>query len=147
MPEEPSIHPIIHGWPSQIVKEGTKKHPHFQIGLWDDRVFIWLALIYELDGKQRIASSYLKHFSELKTLPSDYVFSLDHMTKPVIDLPDITEKNLERFRDVKKCEFLLGKNIAKENAILLDGDQFIKEAKKGYTFFVAFLPACHAIKI
>ncbi|MFD2208691.1 YktB family protein [Virgibacillus halophilus] len=111
-------------------KRGYKKHPHFQIGLWDDRVFIWLALIYELDGKQRIASSYLKHFSELKTLPSDYVFSLDHMTKPVIDLPDITEKNLERFRDVKKCEFLLGKNIAKENAILLDGDQFIKEAKK-----------------
>src|SRR5699024_11327687 len=29
-------------------KRGYKKHPHFQVGLWDDHLFIWLAYIYEL---------------------------------------------------------------------------------------------------
>lgn len=109
-------------------KKGYKKHPHFQVGLWEDHVFIWLALIYELDGKQQIASSYLNHFTELKELPNDYVISLDHMTNAAIDLPDLSEKHLIRFRDVKKCEFLLGKQISRDDAIHMDGHTFINVA-------------------
>ena len=40
-------------------KRGYKQHPHFQVGLYDDHLFIWLAFIYELPNKQKIASTFL----------------------------------------------------------------------------------------
>src|SRR5699024_8349621 len=43
-------------------KRGYKKHPHFQLGLFDDRLFIWLALIYELPNKPNIAQSLIDEF-------------------------------------------------------------------------------------
>src|SRR5690625_1659626 len=60
-------------------KRGYKKHPHFQVGLFDDHVFMWLAFIYELDGKKEIAESFISCFDKLKKLPGDFVISLDHM--------------------------------------------------------------------
>lgn len=62
-------------------KRGYKKHPHFQLGLFDDHLFIWLAFIYELPNKQEFAKNLLKHFNELKNLPEDFVISLDHTKK------------------------------------------------------------------
>src|SRR5690625_3000670 len=47
-------------------KRGYKKHPHFQVGLWDDRLFIWLAFIYELPNKPMFASNFLNNFDKLK---------------------------------------------------------------------------------
>ncbi|WP_143522844.1 DUF1054 family protein, partial [Pseudomonas sp. 2822-15] len=47
-------------------KRGYKKHPHFQVGLFDDHVFIWLAFIYELPNKQNIAQKFLNNMDELK---------------------------------------------------------------------------------
>nr|WP_313787308.1 DUF1054 family protein [Paenibacillus larvae] len=35
-------------------KRGYKQHPHFQIGLFDDHVFVWLAFIYELPDKKKM---------------------------------------------------------------------------------------------
>src|SRR5690625_444201 len=52
-------------------KRGYKKHPHFQIGLWDDRVFIWLAFIYELPGKAEIAGTFLQNIGEIESLRVD----------------------------------------------------------------------------
>ena len=39
-------------------KRGYKKHPHFQVGLFDDHLFIWLAYIYELPNKSQYAANY-----------------------------------------------------------------------------------------
>ncbi|MFH5182971.1 DUF1054 family protein [Paenibacillus sp. TAB 01] len=41
-------------------KRGYKQYPHFQVGLFEDRVFIWLALIYELPNKQLIAQRFFE---------------------------------------------------------------------------------------
>src|SRR5690554_3596806 len=61
-------------------KRGYKQHPHFQVGLFDDHVFIWLAFIYELPNKKAIADQFLKHLNKVnRTIPSRYVISLDHM--------------------------------------------------------------------
>lgn len=63
-------------------KRGYKQHPHFQIGLFDDRVFIWLAFIYELPNKREIAGKFLKQASDIKRrLPADMLLSFDHMKK------------------------------------------------------------------
>ncbi|WP_227995184.1 YktB family protein [Oceanobacillus sp. CFH 90083] len=99
-------------------KRGYKKHPHFQVGLFDDHLFIWLALIYELPNKQKIAQNYLESFHEIKKLPESFVVSLDHTKKDSISLEELSQKDVERFRDVKKAEFLIGKHLSCNDPIL-----------------------------
>src|SRR5690625_1842661 len=71
-------------------KRGYKKHPHFQVGLWDDRVFIWLAFIYELSRKSEIAATFLKHMNEIEQLETDhFVISLDHTKKDATSIDSI----------------------------------------------------------
>ncbi|OEH93897.1 DUF1054 domain-containing protein [Bacillus solimangrovi] len=120
-------------------KRGYKKHPHFQIGIFDDHVFIWLAYIYELPHKTEIANGFLKDIISFRnTIPSDYVISLDHTQKSAQSLADIDlQSALERFRDVKKGEFLIGKHIAANDPLLQNGDEFLKVVK---TTFETVLP-------
>ncbi|MNI05876.1 hypothetical protein D3C73_588430 [compost metagenome] len=115
-------------------KRGYKQHPHFQIGLFDDHVFIWLALIYELPNKTAIANQFLQQFSKIKkTIPTDFMLSFDHMKKDAALIADLTDqefkKGLERFRDVKKVELLLGRQIKMEDPLLKDGQGFLQTAK------------------
>jgi len=115
-------------------KRGYKKHPHFQIGLWDDRVFIWLAYIYELPRKPEIARIFLEHMEEIEKLATDhFVISLDHTKKDATAIEHNDLKNaLERFRDVKKGEFLIGKQLFPNNPTLKNGDEFIQFAKNTF---------------
>ncbi|MED3624378.1 YktB family protein [Neobacillus thermocopriae] len=115
-------------------KRGYKQHPHFQIGLFDDHVFIWLAFIYELPNKTEIAKTFLKNLPIIKrTVPNDFVVSLDHTKKEAISFEEIDLKAaLERFRDVKKAEFLIGRHIEANNPILSDGNAFMNMAMETF---------------
>ncbi|MFB0845674.1 DUF1054 domain-containing protein [Paenibacillus oleatilyticus] len=130
------VNPPVDTWMSfSSSKRGYKQLPHFQIGLFDDRVFIWLALIYELPNKQAIAQTYLDRLPEVRSaLPEDFVLSFDHMQKdavPVRDLDDSQfEQALRRFRDVKKVELLVGRNIPADDPVLADGQAFLRLAKE-----------------
>jgi uncharacterized protein YktB (UPF0637 family) len=115
-------------------KRGYKQHPHFQVGLFDDRLFIWLALIYELPNKQSIAESFLKNIKKVRRIiPKEYVLSFDHMKKDAVSFKDLSETelkaSLERFRDVKKAELLIGQNLDRMNPILADGTDFTQLTK------------------
>lgn len=115
-------------------KRGYKKHPHFQVGLFDDHLFIWFALIYEVPNKKQIAEAFLDNLDIIyETIPNDFVISLDHMKKEAtktnaLDKEDL-KKMLLRFRDVKKSEFLVGRHVQADDPILKDGDQFLDLAK------------------
>ncbi|MBB5172229.1 YktB family protein [Texcoconibacillus texcoconensis] len=102
-------------------KRGYKKHPHFQVGLFDDHLFIWLAFIYELPNKQVIAQQFLDDFEQIQKLPESFVVSLDHTQKDSTPIRQVDEKTLERFRDVKKAEFLVGQQIDRKEDVLKDG--------------------------
>ncbi|SFB18226.1 Uncharacterized protein YktB, UPF0637 family [Lentibacillus halodurans] len=112
-------------------KRGYKKHPHFQIGLFDDHLFIWLAYIYELPNKQEMAKSFLDHMDDIQqSIPDDYVISLDHTKKDATSLAEIDlEQALTRFQNVKKAEFLIGRHFSPNDPVLQDGQAFLKEAK------------------
>ncbi len=112
-------------------KRGYKKHPHFQVGLFDDHVFIWLALIYELPNKKEIGQALMNNINLIKTVPKDYVISLDHMQKGSFSVTenDVLEKGLTRFRDTKKGEFLIGKHFDMNDPVLKNGEQFTKIVK------------------
>lgn len=112
-------------------KRGYKKHPHFQVGLFDDHLFIWLAFIYELPNKSEIASKFLNHFDEVNhTIQPDYVISQDHMKKDAQPMDSLGEKGLKetlkRFESVKKAEFLVGQHIAASDPLLNDGEALMK---------------------
>ncbi len=119
-------------------KRGYKKHPHFQVGLFDDHLFIWLAFIYELPGKEKIATELLSDMDTLLTLPKTFVVSLDHMKKDAIALHDLSEENLIRVRDIKKAELLIGKHISQEETANLDGNELIQEIKQTFEQLVPF---------
>ncbi len=107
-------------------KRGYKQHPHFQVGLFDDHVFIWLAFIYELPNKTEIAKKFLKNLKIFKEIPDDFVISLDHMKKESMSMKEINMKHsLERFRDVKKAEFLVGRHVQSNDPLLTDGEAFV----------------------
>lgn len=112
-------------------KRGYKKHPHFQVGLWDDRVFVWLAYIYELPNKQEMARVFLDHFNNVQQiLPGDFSISMNHMKKSDQTLNDTSlEDVLNRFERVKSSELLLGKQFSADNRIVTDGNAFVEEIK------------------
>ena len=115
-------------------KRGYKQHPHFQVGLFDDHVFIWLAYIYELPKKKEIAEGFLANYEILQsTLPQDYVLSMDHMKKDAVKIGETNlEAALTRFRDVKKAEFLVGQKIAAGDSILSNGEELLALIEKTY---------------
>lgn len=111
-------------------KKGYKQHPHFQIGLYDDRVFIWFALIYEAPNKREIAQRLLKQQSKLfKSIPKDYALSVDHMKKDAASFGSLAAKDftaaLERFRDVKLAELLIGRVLMADEPVLKNGPAFL----------------------
>lgn len=112
-------------------KRGYKKHPHFQIGVFDDHIFIWLAFIYELPHKQIIANRLIDDQSSIEeNVPKDFVISLDHTKKDAETLKDADlDAGLKRFRDVKKGEFLIGRQLDANDPVVKDGEAFIKFAK------------------
>ena len=114
-------------------KRGYKQHPHFQIGLYDDRVFIWFALIYEAPNKKAIAQKLIKQKSLFTNIPDHYVLSVDHTQKEAIPFHTLTWKqistSLERFRDIGHAEFLVGRHFRFDHPDLQSGSAFITEVK------------------
>lgn len=122
-------------------KRGYKQHPHFQVGLFDDRVFIWLAFIYELPNKKLIANAFLNNFDAVAAIiPDDYLISLDHTKKDAFIKKEIGEEGLmdalTNFRDVKKVELLIGKHIDASDPILKDGGRFMELTKETFSTLV-----------
>lgn len=112
-------------------KRGYKKHPHFQIGLWEDHLFVWLAYIYESPYKKDIGKKFLSEIEDMRSIiPENYYISLDHTKNEASLLKDTDlKKGLERFYKVKKGEFLVGKKFKSNDPIVQDGDRLIKEMK------------------
>ncbi|WP_181348964.1 YktB family protein [Thalassobacillus sp. CUG 92003] len=117
-------------------KRGYKKHPHFQVGLFDDHVFLWLAFIYEMPNKSEVAKAFLADKDTITAdMPDDFVVSLDHTTKAATNIKDADlESSLLRFRDVKKGEFLLGRQIPSDDPVLKDGEAFLQYAKETFEY-------------
>lgn len=118
-------------------KRGYKAHPHFQLGLFDDHVFIWLALIYEVPNKKAIASVYLDRMDEVTaSIPGEYKLSLDHMKKDAATIGAMDDEAwasaLVRFRDVQKAELLIGRHIAADDPLLKDGKALLQYALSTY---------------
>jgi uncharacterized protein YktB (UPF0637 family) len=130
-------------------KRGYKSHPHFQLGLFDDHVFIWLALIYEVPNKKAIASAFLDQLDDvIETVPSDFMMSLDHMKKEAQEVGEMDEAAwktaLVRFRDVGKAELLVGRHLSADDPVLKEGEKLLRYALSTYeTLLPLYELACN----
>ncbi|MBD2870072.1 DUF1054 domain-containing protein [Paenibacillus arenilitoris] len=111
-------------------KRGYKAHPHFQLGLFDDHLFMWLAFIYELPNKSGIATALLNRIDDvIAAVPDDFVVSMDHMKKDSAAVSGMTKRDwtetLIRFRDVQKAELLIGRHVLAGDELLQDGEALL----------------------
>lgn len=118
-------------------KRGYKAYPHFQLGLFDDHLFLWLALIYEVPNKKNIAAGLLDNMDDvMAAVPQDYVLSMDHMKKDCLNVSCMTEADWEsalvRFRDVKQSELLIGRHIQANDPLLQNGEALLQFAAETY---------------
>ncbi|QFF98331.1 DUF1054 domain-containing protein [Psychrobacillus glaciei] len=132
-----SVNPPKDSWVAfSPYKRGYKALPHFQIGLWGSHLFLILAVIYEAPDKVVIAERLLKKKSLFNRIPSDFIVSGDHMKQEAILLKNAKKTDLEqlltRLRDVKKGEFLVGRHIAKEEAVKLSEEEFLLLAEETF---------------
>lgn len=128
-------------------KRGYKQYPHFQVGLFDDRLFVWLALIYELPNKAAMAQNFLHHIDEVKALiPKHFMLSFDHMKKDAVFAGDLDINGLsdamKRFRDVKKSELLIGLQIKSGDPLLKQGDELLASIKDTFKTLIPLYKMC-----
>jgi len=100
-------------------KRGYKMEGHFQLGLWEDYLFMWLSFIDNPMHEKEIAQAFIENQHLFDQLDPDFYISSDH-TKPAVDrLEEVAlEKILIRFREVKKGEFQIGRIIKKDDPLL-----------------------------
>ena len=91
---------------------GYKMEAHFQLGIWEDYVFIYLSMI-DQTKKQKEYANLLTNLSVEKLLTEDYVISKDHTKAETYPLSAFREA-AERLGKVKKSELEIGRVWPKE---------------------------------
>ena len=91
---------------------GYKMEAHFQLGIWEDYVFIYLSMI-DQPKKQKEYANLLTSLSVEKLLTEDFVISKDHTKAETYPLSAFREA-AERLGKVKKSELEIGRLWPKE---------------------------------
>lgn len=118
-------------------KRGYKKHPHFQIGLWETHVFVWFAMIYEAPNKVEFGKKVEENADKIRSLiPGHFVWSGDHTKPDASPFSSISQDEFialsERVQNVKKAELLCGLHLDRDTAVKLNGDEFIQEVNSAF---------------
>ncbi|MDT9023768.1 MULTISPECIES: YktB family protein [Rossellomorea] len=118
-------------------KRGYKKHPHFQIGLWETHVFVWFAMIYEAPNKVEFGKKVEENADKIRSLiPGHFVWSGDHTKPDASPFSSMSQDEFialsERVQNVKKAELLCGLHLDRDTAVKLNGDEFIQEVNSAF---------------
>ncbi|MFT8391817.1 MAG: DUF1054 family protein [Sporolactobacillus sp.] len=96
---------------------GYKKYPHFQLGLWEDYLFFWLAMIDEYAGKAPLAHL-MRVDEQISALPDTYCWSTDHTKKKLLNQAALDKPSrdalFQRLQTVKKADLLCGLTFTPE---------------------------------
>ncbi|MDT4068758.1 DUF1054 family protein, partial [Staphylococcus aureus] len=96
-------------------KRGYKMLPHFQIGMFEDQLFVMFGIMHEAKDKATRAKVFERNFKAIQQLPDDYRVCLDHMKPDKPFIKDLTDDDLkeaiQRAINVKKGEFFIARAI------------------------------------
>lgn len=90
-------------------KRGYKMMPHFEMGMWADHVYLYLAVEENMKPKQteEIVPKLRNVAGLVEKLPSEFLISQQHMINATVPL-DQYEATVDRFEKVKSAEVLVG---------------------------------------
>lgn len=143
-----TVYPPENTWSALSQKKrGYKMEAHFQLGIWEDYLFMWLSLIDNPKNEKEIAQAFLDNQELFEQLDDDFYLSIDHTQPTVERLCDADlEKRLTRFRDVKKGELQIGRIIKKEDALLNDSEKAREYMLKTYQELVPLYQLATALQ-
>ncbi|AFT81278.1 DUF1054 family protein [Leuconostoc carnosum] len=100
-------------------KRGYKMMPHFELGIWADHIYLYLAVEENMKPKQTapIVSKLTAVSPMIANLPEQFVISQDHMVNQNVPL-SAYEATVSRFENVKHSEVLIGIKIMRGDAYL-----------------------------
>lgn len=89
-------------------KRGYKMMPHFELGLWADNLYLYLAVEENMKPKDLadIMPKLEAIAADVAALPADYTLSLDHMVNANQPTARYAEA-VARYQQVKKLKFWL----------------------------------------
>ncbi|BCB03199.1 YktB family protein [Bacillus sp. KH172YL63] len=124
-------------------KRGYKKHPHFQIGLWETHLFVWFAMIYEAPGKAAFGKMVEERADEIRSMiPGHFVWSGDHTKPEATPFSTMSHENFialsERVQHVKKAELLCGLHLDRDEVTNLSGEELIEKINNAFETLLPF---------
>ncbi|HCY8193817.1 TPA: YktB family protein [Staphylococcus aureus] len=126
-------------------KRGYKMLPHFQIGMFEDQLFVMFGIMYEAKDKATRAKVFERKFKAIQQLPDDYRVCLDHMKPDKPFIKDLTDDDLkeaiQRAINVKKGEFFIARAITPQDKRLKSDKAFIAFLEETFDQFLPFYSA------
>ncbi|WKY78931.1 DUF1054 family protein [Leuconostoc lactis] len=109
-------------------KRGYKMMPHFELGLWADHLYLYLAVEENMKPQQTpdIVAKLQRAREQVAQLPAEYVLSADHMVNATQPLTLSAYDGLvARFAAVRHSEVLIGLTIPRGDD-RLKGDRSVE---------------------
>ncbi|HBE8220802.1 TPA: YktB family protein [Staphylococcus aureus] len=126
-------------------KRGYKMLPHFQIGMFEDQLFVMFGIMHEAKDKATRAKVFERKFKAIQQLPDDYRVCLDHMKPDKPFIKDLTDDDLkeaiQRAINVKKGEFFIARAITPQDKRLKSDKVFIAFLEETFDQFLPFYSA------
>ncbi len=126
-------------------KRGYKMLPHFQIGMFEDQLFVMFGIMHEAKDKATRAKVFERKFKAIQRLPDDYRVCLDHMKPDKPFIKDLTDDDLkeaiQRAINVKKGEFFIARAITPQDKRLKSDKAFIAFLEETFDQFLPFYSA------
>ena len=124
---------------------GYKMLPHFQIGMFEDQLFVMFGIMHEAKDKATRAKVFERKFKAIQQLPDDYRVCLDHMKPDKPFIKDLTDDDLkeaiQRAINVKKGEFFIARAITPQDKRLKSDKAFIAFLEETFDQFLPFYSA------
>ncbi|MFZ8285005.1 YktB family protein [Staphylococcus aureus] len=126
-------------------KRGYKMLPYFQIGMFEDQLFVMFGIMHEAKDKATRAKVFERKFKAIQQLPDDYRVCLDHMKPDKPFIKDLTDDDLkeaiQRAINVKKGEFFIARAITPQDKRLKSDKAFIAFLEETFDQFLPFYSA------
>ncbi|WP_412989992.1 DUF1054 family protein [Pediococcus siamensis] len=105
---------------------GYKMIPHYEVGLWDDRLFIWLACEVNIKERQPVVLKLQTKQADFLKLDSSFQLSTNHMAKPVQALTkEPLIQAVTAYQTQKSREVLIGKTFDRQSLRSSDEDELL----------------------
>ncbi len=119
--------------------------PHFQIGMFEDQLFVMFGIMHEAKDKATRAKVFERNLKLFRQLPDDYRVCLDHMKPDKPFIKDLTDDDLieaiQRAINVKKGEFFIARAITPQDKRLKSDKAFILPLEETFDQFLPFYSA------